>query len=132
MKHQIHEPASLLMTVRGLLDDILLLVRQEVRLAKAEIAEKATQVRTAMVAIIVGLLFGLASVVILAQAAAVGLANLMPDWLAATTAGVMLAVAAVIAFSVGASRLDPENLRLNRTMELVADDASRLRKGLPS
>ncbi len=132
MKHPDDEQVSLLMTARGLLEDMILLVRQEIGLAKAEIGEKASQVRTAMVAIVVGLLFGLASVVILAQVAVVALAKLMPDWLAAIMTGSILAVAAVIAFGVGASRLDPENLGLNRTMASIADDARRLKAGWPS
>jgi hypothetical protein len=115
-----------------LVEDVALLFHQELQLAKAEIGEKAHQVRSAMVAIIIGLLFGLASVVILAQAATVGLTQFLPDWLAAASTGLLLALAAMVAFKVGASLLEPENLRLSRTIDSVSDDATRLRKGLPS
>jgi len=130
--YEAREEVPLLVTARSLVEDVLLLMRQEIRLAKAEVGEKANQVRSAVIALIIGLLFGLASVVILAFAAAVGLGQLMPDWAAAATTGVLLAIAAVIAFKVAAMELDPKNLRLKRTMDSVADDASQLRRGLSS
>jgi hypothetical protein len=104
-----------------------LLVRQEVELAKAEIKE-STQHATG-----VGAGFGAAALVgylalaILAVAAALGLAELMPAGFAFLIVGLVLALGAGIAFMVGKKNLKALSPVPHKTIETLKEDLSWLR-----
>src|SRR3546814_13839240 len=81
--------------VSGLVSDIGLLIRQELRLAQAETAEKLEQAQNGIYAVITGLLLAFCGLLILLQALVLGLSNHMPDWVAALPVGGVLALIAL-------------------------------------
>lgn len=108
-------------------EEARLLVRQEVELAKAEIKE-STQHATG-----VGAGFGAAALVgylalaLLAVAAGLGLAELMPAGLAFLIVGLLLALGAGIAFMVGKKNLKALSPVPHKTIETIKEDFSWLR-----
>lgn len=102
--------------VSGLLSDISLLVRQELRLAQAETAEKLEQAQSGLYAVITGLLAAFCALLILLQALVIGLAKVMPAWAASLAVGVVLAIIALILVRQGAKNLQPRNLVPERTL----------------
>ncbi|HEU5082590.1 MAG TPA: phage holin family protein [Acidimicrobiales bacterium] len=108
-------------------EEAKLLVRQEVELAKAEIKE-STQHATG-----VGAGFGAAALVgylalaVLAVAAALGLAEIMPAGFAFLIVGVLLAAVAGIAFLIGRKNLQALNPVPRKTIDTIKEDLSWLR-----
>ena len=105
-----------------LIDEISRLIRQELRLAQAEGAEKAEQVQTGIVAVVVGLLLGTAALLILLQAVVIGLAHVMPAWLAAVVVGVVIAAIGLGLVRYGQSNLKARHLVPERTIRSVRTD----------
>jgi hypothetical protein len=113
-------------TIRELLgaviDGTTTLVRQELRLAQAETAEKLQHAKTQLIAIMAGLLLGFCALLILLQALVVSLALVIPAWLASVLVGLALAVGAVVLIKFGQSDLDAEHLKPKRTLRSVRKD----------
>ena len=91
--------------VRSLSEDLSRLVRDEIRLAQAEVGEKAKKAGIGIGA------FGGAGVIalyglgVLIAAAVLGLAAAVPAWLAALIVGVVLFVIAAVAALIGRKKL---------------------------
>ncbi|MBO6784647.1 MAG: phage holin family protein [Alphaproteobacteria bacterium] len=102
--------------LRGLVADASLLVRQEIRLLKAELSEKADRVQKGLISIASGMLLALAALIILLQAVVVALANIMPPSIAALVVGVVVAAIAFVLLRIGQQTLKPENLKPQRTL----------------
>jgi hypothetical protein len=108
-------------------EEARLLVRQEVELAKAEIKE-STQHATG-----VGAGFGAAALVgylalaLLAVAAGLGLAEIMPAGIAFLIVGLVLALGAGIAFMVGKKNLKALSPVPRKTIETIKEDLAWLR-----
>jgi hypothetical protein len=113
-------------TIRELLGDVIdgttTLVRQELRLAQAEAAEKMQHAKTQLIALIAGLLVGFCALLILLQALVVSLALVMPAWLASVAVGLVLVVGAVALIKYGQSDLDAAHLKPKRTLRSVRKD----------
>jgi len=102
--------------ISGLVSDISLLVRQELRLAQAETAEKLEQAQSGIYAVVTGLLLAFCALLILLQALVIGLSNVMPAWAASLVVGGVVAVIALILVRQGAKNLQPRNLIPERTL----------------
>jgi hypothetical protein len=108
-------------------EEARLLVRQEVELAKAEIKE-STQHATG-----VGAGFGAAALVgylalaILAVAAGLGLAEIMPAGFAFLIVGLVLAAIAGIAFVIGRKNLQALSPVPRKTIDTIKEDLTWLR-----
>lgn len=102
--------------VSGLVSDISLLVRQELRLAQAETSEKLEQAQSGLYAVITGLLAAFCALLILLQALVIGLTKVMPAWAASLAVGGVLALIALILVRQGAKNLQPRNLVPERTL----------------
>jgi hypothetical protein len=104
-----------------------MLVRQEVELAKAEIKE-STQHATGVGAGFGGAaLVGYLALAILAVAAALGLAEVMPAGFAFLIVGVVLLAIAGVAFLIGRKNLQALNPVPRKTIETIKEDLSWLR-----
>lgn len=104
-----------------------LLVRQEVELAKAEIKESTQHATGVGAGFGAAALVGYLAVAVLAVAAALGLAELMPTWLAFLIVGILLAAAAGIAFMVGRKSLKALSPVPRKTIESLKEDMTWLR-----
>lgn len=114
--------------VRALFADSTLLVRQEIALAKAEAAEKLSDIQTGVAAMAAGALIAFVALMVLIQALVVALANIMPASLASLLVGVVLAVVAFIAVKSGQNKLAASNLKPERTIDSIRETAQDIRE----
>ena len=121
---------SLGANLRGLIDDLSALIRQEFQLAKAEAGEKLEQVQTGVVSILVGMLIATCALFVLVQAVVAALSNVMPPEFAAMTVGVVLAVIAYVAIRIGERHLRPGNLAPRRTVRSLNEQASKMKESM--
>lgn len=98
------------------------LARTEIRLAKAEAAEKLGEARGGLVLLVSGGLIAYAGVLFLLVAVALGLASVMPLWLATLIVGlVVVALGAALALT-GRYRLKAGNLKPSQTIGALRED----------
>ncbi|MDF1776881.1 MAG: phage holin family protein [Rhizobiaceae bacterium] len=115
-------------TIRELIADLTLLLRQEISLARAEAGEKIDQIQNGFIALVAGLLIAFCALLVLVQALVVALANIMPASVASLAVGIVLAVIAYISVTSGSRQLKPENLAPKRTMKSVRESAERMKE----
>lgn len=120
--------ANIVDTVRALFEDGTLLLRQEVKLAKAEAEEKIEQVQYGVIEIGAAALIAMVALFVLAQAVVQALANLMPPSLAALLVGVVLAICAYVSFSRGQQNLTARNLTKSRTAQSIREDIETIKE----
>jgi hypothetical protein len=104
------------------------LVRDEIDLAKQEMREKVSVLRSGAVTIAIGGLLGFVALLTLTAAAVAGLAHVMDTALAALLVGVVLAaVGGSIAF-MGIGRLKRTSLKPQQTIETLEEDKEWLKQ----
>ncbi len=113
---------SLKTLLQDLISEVSELIRQELRLAQAEAAEKVSRAQYGVIAIAAGLLSAFCALLILLQALVIGLAEIMPAWAASLCVGGLMALAAVFLVRRGQSGLSPANLVPERTLDSVRRD----------
>jgi Flp pilus assembly protein TadB len=119
---QLRETRSLGEIVQDILRDVQEVMRSELRLARAEMTDKAKQAGKA------GGLLGVAAVAILmglaclTAAAIAALALAMPVWLAALIVGVLLGCIGGAAYAGGRARLRRVKPVPERTAQTIKDD----------
>lgn len=113
-----------------LVQEVTLLLRQEIRLLKAEGSEKMSQIQGGAMSILSGLLLGFAALLILLQALVIGLANVMPAWLAAIVVGGVIALVALALIAAGKRNLEPGNLTPERTIKSFRDTGRIMRESV--
>lgn len=94
----------------ALTQDIITLVRQEMRLAKAELIQKATYLGKNAGLLAVGVLIGYAGLLVTLVALVLLLAKLVPLWISALIIGAILALAGALIASKSLNALRSENL----------------------
>lgn len=104
--------------VSDLIKDVGQLVRQELRLAQAEVSEKLQQAQNGVYAIATGLLVAFCALLILLQALVIALGNVLPPWLAAVSVGLVLALIAFVLFRQGRKNLKARNLIPERSLRM--------------
>lgn len=98
------------------------LVRQEVKLAQAELSRKATKATVDSTYIAIGAVFGLGAFYSLTAALILILAEFMPGWLAALLVGIVWAVIAGILVWYGWDKLKNIDPKPERTMETLREN----------
>ena len=99
------------------------LVKQEVALAKVEIAQKASQVGRNVGFLVVGGAVAYAAFLALMAAVIIGLARVMPAWGAALLVGVVVAAAAGLLIYKALSALRAADPVPRQTVETLKEDA---------
>jgi uncharacterized membrane protein YqjE len=99
------------------------LVRQEVALAKTELARKAGQVGRNVAYLAVGGAVAYAALLAFMAAAIMALSNVMPWWAAALVIGVLMAVVAGIILFAGYYGLKETDPVPRQTVESLKEDA---------
>ena len=109
------------------------LVRAEIDLAKAELAQKATASAIGIGLFVAAAMVGFFAVAVLIATAILGLANAMPAWAAAlVVAGLLLFLTAVLAL-IGKRSLDGGKPPTpSRTTENLKQDVHAIKEGLRS
>lgn len=102
------------------------LVRQEIALGRAEISEKISTAQRGLVSVAIGAAILLAGIFVLLQAVVNGVAVVLPPdlapWLAPLIVGIVIAVIGYIMVKSGSSRLQPDNLMPQRTVDSLRRD----------
>jgi uncharacterized membrane protein YqjE len=90
--------------VQGIIGNVQDIIRSEVRLAKAELADQAAKARSALTVMGAGALAGIYSVALLLVTCVLALATTMPAWMAALIVSVVTGIGAAILTSIGLKR----------------------------
>lgn len=98
------------------------LFRQEIRLARAELTDKARQAGRGAAEIVVGAVVLLLAVGVLAAAAVLGLATVVQPWLAALIVAAALALIGGVVLVAGLSNVRTGKLAPRRTMDTLRDN----------
>lgn len=107
-----------------LLDEARALFRSELRLAQAEMGEKAARMKNGVVMAAIGGAFLIAALVLLLEAAVGGLlAAGLSLWASSLIIGAAVLVIGAILLSVGISRFKARNLVPTRTARQLSRDA---------
>jgi uncharacterized membrane protein YqjE len=121
---------SITTLLSDLASETVLLIRQEMALLKAELQEKFGRIGQGATALGAGALMAFSGWLVLLAAAVLGLATVLPAWLAALiVAIVVLAIAGVLVF-IGKSRFDADSLMPRRTLRSLREDEAWLRERL--
>jgi|SRR4028118_109845 len=98
------------------------LVRQEVQLAKTEISEKVSNIVKNVALLLAGGVFALVGFQALVAAAIIGLARVLPGWLAALIVALVLLVVAGILAMKGLATLKKQSPMPQQTAETIKED----------
>jgi uncharacterized membrane protein YqjE len=121
---------SITTLLSDLASETILLIRQEVALMKAELSEKFSRIGQGAGALGAGALLAFSGWLVLLAAAVLGLATVVPAWIAALiVALVVLAIAGVL-FFIGKNRFDADSLTPRRTLRSLREDEEWLRDRL--
>jgi len=103
------------------------LVRQEIALAQVELTKKASTVGTNVASIAVGGAVGYAALLAILAGVIMGLANFMPEWLAALIVGAVVAAVAYFMVSSALTKLRNTELTPTATVDSIKEDAKWLK-----
>lgn len=128
--NEIHPDRSLGSLFNELTRETSTLFRQEIQLAKAEVAEKAKQAGSGAAMAVAGGLILFVALIALAATFIIALSYVMEPWLAALVVTVVLAVIGGIVLSKGLSNLKGDNLTPRRTIDTMRANAQFAREQL--
>ncbi|MGW8567582.1 phage holin family protein [Isoptericola sp. NPDC055881] len=123
------QPPSMGRLVEQLSEQATRLVRAEVALAKAEMAEKAKRSGIGLGLIAAALVIVLYAVGVLIWAGITGLATAWPLWLSALVVGVAMLIVAGIAVAIAVGQLK-KAARRPETIDRVKEDVETVKKGV--
>ncbi len=122
-------PLSDLLT--RLIDDISTLFRQEVELAKTELKREFTGVAKASGMLVAGAVLGFVALLLLAWAAAWGLAAVVPTGLAFLIVAVVVAAIAAAVVAAGRKRIKEVDLTPHSTLDSLKRDQQTISERTP-
>ncbi|TQV70088.1 phage holin family protein [Denitrobaculum tricleocarpae] len=117
-----NQDLSIKSLLSGLVDQISQLVRQELRLAQAEVSQKIAQAQAGGLAVFAGMLLAFCALLILLQALVLALSNIMPPTVAAILVSLTTAAVAFALIKQGQRKLKVTNLVPERTIAAVRRD----------
>jgi len=98
------------------------IIRSEFRLAKAEVKEEASQAAPPLKMMIAGAGIGFYALGFLIFTLVMGLATMVPTWLAALIVGAVLGLIALVLISTASKRLKQANKVPERTIEIMKEN----------
>ena len=116
------EPLSSIALLRRLTDELAVLLRQELTLATAEVTRATRSLLAAAATIAVGGAIAFMGGLALLAAAVLGLAHLLPAWLATLLIGVAVALIGTVVVLLGVRSLKPAAFAPRRTTESLRRD----------
>lgn len=121
---------SIATLVSDLASETILLLRQELALLKAELHEKFSRVGQGATALGAGALIAFSGWLVLLAAAVLGLATVVPPWLAALIVALVVMATGAALLLFGKNRFDAEALTPKRTMRALREDEAWIRERL--
>lgn len=131
------EQRSLPELLKELMNDLSLLFRKEVQLAKVEAGEKVQKALVGVEMLLIAAVLGVAAIGVLLSAAVAGVAALLislgmgevaASGVAALIVGGIVALIAYVLFKRGMAALKADNLMLDRTAHSLGRDASVIKE----
>jgi hypothetical protein len=104
------------------------LVRDEIELARQEMAEKGTELRSGVTTTAIGFVIAFVAALTLTAAAVIGLAQLVGAGYSALIVGGLLAVIGGITASVGLRQIKETNLKPKQTIETLEENKEWLKE----
>jgi len=123
-----HRPESAGALIGRLMSEATTLIRKELALAKAELAQAADQTKTALIAMAAGgaVLFAGALAVLAALILLLG--EFVAPWIAAGVVGLILAICGYLMLQSGKQKLDPGAFKPERTQEAMRKDKKMIQR----
>jgi len=109
-----------------LFGDFTSLLRNEIALAKAELADSTDRAKAGLAALIGAVATLLAGALVLVAALILGLAEVMEPWLAALIVGVAITVIGIVLMVAAKKKLVPPHVEIDRTKAAVRSDVDVL------
>jgi hypothetical protein len=109
-----------------LFGDFTALLRNEIALAKAELAESSTRAKAGLAALISAVATLLAGSLALVAAVIIGLAKVMEPWLAALIVGIIITAVGLALLTAARKKLLPPHVEIDRTRSAVRSDVDVL------
>jgi putative superfamily III holin-X len=122
------ESPALAELVSRLLDDLKLLTRQEVQLAKHELGERVSDVQRQVLSLALGIAALAAGVLVLLAAGVLVLSLIMPAWGAALLVGVAVSSLGATLLLAGKAKLAHTSLKPERTIQDVRQDMAAIKR----
>jgi hypothetical protein len=116
--------------IRLLADDVMLLVREEVQLARTEIEAKLDEASKGLLYGVAGILAAFIALGVLVYAAIAGLATQMPLWAAAASIGAVVSLLAGSLLMAARTRLSSTALTPHRSLHSVTRTAQTIKERL--
>lgn len=114
---------------RRLLTDVRVMVERQTQLAKLELEDKGSRLRTAGVEIAAAVVVAVFGVGVLIAAAVLALTIVLPAWAAALIVGAVLVAVATVLFILGRARLRSlGSLAPTETIEAAREDVAWIRR----
>jgi hypothetical protein len=123
--------ASITALLRDLASDAAELTRKEVALARGEISNAISDLKTGGISMAAGGGVLFAGFLFLLLAATLGLATVMESWLAALIVGAVVTLIGFIMVKAGQNRFQSERFRPDRTAESLRKDRDMLNRRTP-
>jgi hypothetical protein len=117
--------------LRSLAGDATALTRKEVALARTEVRESISDLKTGIVSSAAGGGVMFAGLLFLMLSATMALATMMEPWLAALAVGGAVTLFGVILVLTGKKKLEAENLRPDRTAKSIKKDQEMMHRRTP-
>ena len=114
--------------LQDILGSLQEMIRAEVRLAKAELADDAKHVAISSLWVVGGVVCGLTALSFGLWSAAYGLGHVMPMWGATLSVALVLAIVAAVSAVTGLRKLREVRLGPERTIETVKENVEWLKR----
>ncbi|UJR81019.1 phage holin family protein [Sandaracinus amylolyticus] len=121
---------SLTQLLRDLSNDSMTLIRKEAQLFRAETEQKISTAQRQGIVLGAGGMIAYLGLLSLTAAIVLGLALVMPAWLAALLVGFVLIAAGVTAMVIGKNRLQSEHLAPRESIRSVKNDVRMVREAV--
>jgi uncharacterized membrane protein YqjE len=108
--------------LQDIVGNIQEIIRSEFRLAKAEVKEEASKAAPPLTMIVVGAAIAFYALGFLIFTLVMGLATVMPTWLAALIVGAVLGLMALVMITTASKRLKQVNKVPERTIETMKEN----------
>ncbi|KQQ61732.1 hypothetical protein ASF66_08365 [Pseudomonas sp. Leaf129] len=122
------DDASIGGLLRQLTREVPELFTKELALAKAEMQQSLTTLKTGIAAVAGGAIVLLAGFIILLMAAVYGLGTVMQLWLAALIVGGITVIAGFIMLQSGKKQFEPSHFTPDRTLHAMQQDKEALKR----
>jgi len=112
--------------IRNLATDLSSLLGKEIALAKSELRESASEVKTSIASLAMGGAIAMAGVVILLLSAVYGLSNIVDPWLAALIVGLGALLVGYMMVRAAKEKMSASSLVPGRTVDSMKKDKDTL------